>query len=81
LIQKSSASFSESNNGVSIPGAENSDFLSDEDESLILSTDGEKNISTISDSKGIETNLSLDFLQSEFEKSRKEIQELREVTE
>ena len=80
--EASSASDSESDNGVSIPGAgANSNFFSDEDESLILSTDGKKIISTISDHKGIETNLSLDFLQSEFEKSRKEIQELREVTE
>jgi len=79
--EASSASDSESDNGVSIPGAENSDFFSDEDESLILSTDGKKNISTISDHKGIETNLSLEFLQSELKKSRKEIEELREVTE
>ena len=49
--EASSASDSESYNGV--PGAENSDFFSDEDESLILSTDGKKNISTISDNKGI----------------------------
>ena len=55
--------------------------VSDEDESLILSTDGKKNISTISDHKEIETNLSLEFLQSELKKSRKEIEELREVTE
>ena len=80
--EASSASDSESDNGVSIPGAENSDFFtSDEDESLILSTDGKKNISTISDHKGIETNISLEFLQSELKKSRKEIDELREVTE
>jgi hypothetical protein len=79
--EASSASDSESDNGVSIPGAENSDFFSDEDESLISSTDGKKNISTISDHKGIETNLSLEFLQSELKKSRKEIEELREVTE
>ena len=77
--EASSASDSESDNGVSIPGAENSDFFSDEDESLILSTDGKKNISTISDHKGIETNLSLEFLQYELKKSRKEIEELREV--
>ena len=79
--EASSASDSESDNGVSIPGEENSAFFSDEDESLISSTDGKKNISTISDHKGIETNLSLEFLQSELKKSRKEIEELREVTE
>ncbi len=33
--EASSASDSERDNGVSIPGAENSDFFSDEDESLI----------------------------------------------
>jgi hypothetical protein len=79
--EASSASDSESDNGVSIPGAENSDFFSDEDESLISSTDGKKNISTISDHKGIEKNLSIEFLQSELKKSRNEIDELREVTE
>ena len=31
--------------------AQAEDFFSDEDESLILSTDGKKNISTISDNK------------------------------
>jgi len=75
--EASSASDSESDKGVSIPGAENSDFLSDVDESLILSTDGKKNISTISNNKDIEINI-----QSELEKrSRKEIEELCEVTE
>ena len=40
-----------------------------------------RKFSTISDNKEIEPNLSLEFLQSELEKSRKEIEELREVTE
>jgi hypothetical protein len=72
-----SASDSECDKGVSIPGAENSDFLrSSEDESLILSTDGKKNISTISNNKEIETNI-----QSELDKCRKEIEELCKVTE
>ena len=61
--------------------AQAEDFFSDEDESFILSTDGKKNISTISDYKGIATNLSLEFLQSESKKSRQEIDQLREVTE
>ena len=55
--EASSASDSESNNGVYIPGAENSNSLSDDDESLILSTDGKSKILTISNNKRIE-NLS-----------------------
>ena len=55
--------------------------VSDEDESLILSTDGKKNMSTISNNKEIETNLSSEFHKSELEKSKKEIEVLREVIE